>query len=734
MFRIHVWSIHIYSFNMELTMTLSKLACKQPIQRSLDLDAYTTFKPSTELSIAAAKTVGSDPQIIPSRFEEQMVKLWQQRGNVLSTGIRAEWMRLLSDCFQQALTANAKGRKPRVHAYAGQMGLGKSQAAQCALACLAAQFYQPMFTQANKSWGGILVVELIAQADEAAETINKIFQDLTGITEEQVAISKHSNNDVTFQDIERYPILVITHQAYANSLSRLHDGDKTTMASFARFKGGKRGLVVIDESFNPIEDYVLNSEDLNLLLGWLVQSRLDRELQHHYPQEYNILLGLRDAVEAVEVKERTVANENSTPEEIQDQVSITTKAFHALLEEHQVASVDLQGVYDHLIKNRLTGSSLSKTLRMSAANAEQKIRTILRGCDRLLVSWSYYMKSGANHSVNSANWLLPDDVGSLVILDGTSPVDGIYELFSDQLKRTTVDRTLRCYDNVSLMINRTKEGLGKSRTEQANNAEQRSFDLYQQLKEDIPRSAKVLVATHKGFRDYLQSQAEADPYFDRFEVAHWGAITGLNDWRDFDTAVVLSLPYRPENWAASSLMAKDGLETNIKHLLERRQHRSRIQELILTKAAAEVLQFLFRIRIRKIVDTKGSSLPCNLYVRVGQDVRGQLIEERIIQELPGATIKDWSIKRKQGQAKNTQTNAEEQTMFRFFKELPAGTTVSKQEVMEAFEMTTADWRSKWVLKLTDSRYDLHQRLARDLGVQVKKTGSGRYTRLSFFKP
>ena len=69
----------------------------------------------------------------------------------------------------------------------------------------------------------------------------------------------------------------------------------------------------------------------------------------------------------------------------------------------------------------------------------------------------------------------------------------------------------------------------------------RSIQLLKELKRRISIDRQVLLLCHKDSEHWYASQ-EHD--FRNFEVTHWGAIDGKNDWQDFDTVVIAGIPYR----------------------------------------------------------------------------------------------------------------------------------------------------------------------------------------------
>ena len=568
------------------------------------LDAFSALKIENDVFECAQSElpyqVTDCPHILSSWYLTEMERLWtsEPRNNVVSDRLKDEWLSI-AKTFTNAMSDTSQN----VYTYNGQMGLGKSQAAQVACAVLAAMYYNYNFTQKQKSWGAILVVELQTQADEAARTINDVYQNITGNTDTP-AIAKHSSNGVSFSDINNYPMLVICHQAYANSLQRLNDGEESTIRSFTRWKGGERRLVIVDESINPISEYTITAQDCQTVMGWLISAGVGHQLQRDYPTEWSVM-------------ERVSQLLPQLTEQTESEAQDTSQIFKEILDT--APNVNMQNLYDTLMVNVEWDKAVNRNL--NARDRRDKgavVRQFLRSIDRFLCEWSFYYRKGERGTVNSASWLIPDSVGSIVILDGTADQDEIYQLFGESLIRHKSNPNLRNYSNVNVHIRHETAGLGKSTLEKQGTSEQRAIDLYDWLKTNLTPDRKVLVCAHMVLENDLADIAKSDPYFVAFHTSHWGRTTGLNDWRDCDVAVSASCNYRDPGWATSALMTSIGVTKGLDEL-NRRKQRGLVQQLINSKVAVDCLQMLFRTRIRQVTDVDGGCQPTDLYILLPKD-------------------------------------------------------------------------------------------------------------------
>ena len=78
-----------------------------------------------------------------------------------------------------------------------------------------------------------------------------------------------------------------------------------------------------------------------------------------------------------------------------------------------------------------------------------------------------------------------------------------------------------------------------------------------ELERTLHHDRRVLVVCHKDMEAHI---AGIPSKFTERAVAHWGALDGKNDWRDFDTVALYGLPYRPPEWAPNTFMAIQGVQ------------------------------------------------------------------------------------------------------------------------------------------------------------------------------
>jgi hypothetical protein len=671
------------------------------------------MKTTTLVPTKPTHTEAQTPEIDKLLFLQLLIKCWKEYGNVVSLDLIKEWSNLY-DLFNDSIQDSSS---KRVYCFNATMGLGKSLAAQVACAVLALKSWNPAhyFEDTNTNTGALLVVERQRTAEDAAEMINRLYNELGGQWGNP-AIAKHSGNNVTFQEIQTHPVLVICHSSYTNSLQRFSDGKSDKFFSFSRWDHGPRKLVIIDESINPIQDYVLVPQDVHTIRGWFTSACLDVPMKKNFPNEYQLLKDIAELLHGMEAENLNKAE--------------TSSLFHDLLKKS--GEVRLQRLFDELGMADIEWDLVIDRKRNALVrlNRQKMVLQFFRAVDQLLYEWSFYFREGNTGRARSAQWIIPDDVGSLVILDGTADQDLIYDLFNGDLEKRTAKK-IRRFDNVNLHIRREKVGLGKQST--ITEGKKRAIMVYDWAKANLPNSKKVLVCGHKGIEDHFNYLHKTDPYFDEFHVAHWGAATGSNEWKECDTVIVVSLPYRDHGWAASTLTTRLGVIEGLKALQDESKE-SAAKLLANSKTGVDVLQLLFRSRIRKVINTKGGCEPADLYLMVSNDYRGDDIIKRVTAEMPGVNLKPWKFlgfSMTAAEADNRLKNSSENAIVRWLDQLPTGKTPAS-DLWDNGIISRKQFTDHWKHRLLDPKDSLHLHM-KELGISIQRRGYARSERITFVK-
>jgi hypothetical protein len=136
-------------------------------------------------------------------------------------------------------------------------------------------------------------------------------------------------------------------------------------------------------------------------------------------------------------------------------------------------------------------------------------------------------------------------------------------------------------------------------------------------------------------------KAGAAAGFAAFDVAHWNKIDGRNDWRDFDTACLATLPYATNSLDLSTYMAVRDAELDDDALNAPPDEVRLVRE---NRVAAQLAQAIGRIRLRTMTKSDGTCEPCDVFLRL-PDWRRWVDADRVLaavlSTLPGAQVAPW---------------------------------------------------------------------------------------------
>jgi hypothetical protein len=278
----------------------------------------------------------------------------------------------------------------------------------------------------NKPVGIVIITRLIDDADDIANQINE----LAGRV---VAVAHHSKNKADTVDVFNSDVLVICHQAFLNAGS-VQDHER--WRRICQWRGGNRHLVIIDEALaNVVESNKATANNLRTVL-----MSIPHELRQRLPRAIRTLEHMKHWLKA---KETGVAGDN-------------TQLLWG--EGSENISQELRS-----LREALSGVDFDPTLYKE--DAPNVVDEILQDVEAMFASFAYYYKSGEQHSINSATYLLPPGLPGAVILDATAKNDLLYELLKGRVSVAPIPDNVRDYSNLTLHVARTSSGLGKHVTD-----------------------------------------------------------------------------------------------------------------------------------------------------------------------------------------------------------------------------------------------------------------------------
>lgn len=625
-------------------------------------------------------------------FVNRMTKHWTSLGNCSSPDLQKVWGQLCRTFNEQIVADDSVWRVVQP-----ATGTGKSQG----LALYAAMHRE------QPEVGILIVVRLIAQAEEMADQINR----LAGA---EIAKTRHSDQPLNSDEMSRTQVLIITHRAYELSLDKYSRGFEQRFSSFMDYKNcfeGKRALVVIDECLDIVKQYQVSLDDLSYALGAIpYQIKGDPQFMSEIAQLRELEQRMMEIADSGNQSERMIPwsaderNEELNLDELR-------RACREASWQELPASVSEYSPY--------------------CSRVALKIDKILEAAEASVNQWRFYSKRGKVHTANTSALLVPDNIKGAVVLDATASQNLLYRLFSDRVIVKPVVEARR-YDNVNLHVYRIR-GVGKGAMKQK--ALPRVTKVFSYLAANLPEHAKALICSHQAIEPMVQQ-------FDvPFEVrtGHWGAIDGRNDFQDCDTFVCLGLPYRDkvlsnnvyfafkgpqgDDWFQRDSLRSDHGFSDIRKAIEEGQ------------VASDVIQAINRICVRRVIDEYGNCKPANCYLLLGTDRLSDRLLETIQRAMPGIRVREWHLdmdaEMKQPKRSRTVHRSKyAEPLCTFMKGLSPG-RYSSSIVREALKLPTDSWKALTKqLKTEDS--NLHQRLA-EMGWRYFTEGTGRGARSYFLK-
>jgi len=624
--------------------------------------------------------------IPPSVFTQKMQEQWKQFGNIPSPALTQAWKQQC-EVFTEAIRLSAQERNTSPFddidgadtvwkILQPPTGAGKTLGTivYATLLGLLPREYHP---------GVLVVTRLIQDADLIAEQINELSRSYLGEAD-KVAVSYHSENKKLHKltDLADYPVLVITHRAYVLALDSLDNNSKIeeTWKYFYEFYNGQRGLVVIDEAIDLIENTSLSLDHVRSLLWCIPQ-----EVRVMFPSEIEFLKALEGILERLETdaaRERVIATQ-------------------PLKERHPISSVELSDHENEILasfegemprlnfaalKDRMKGVRFDQQIGKDDAEENVRLAGIYRErlsmVDALYQSWFYFSKDNTKPTFHTARLLVPKQAKGAVILDATAGCNVMYELF-DNAQVIEPPQGTRNYRNVTLHVSSGhRTGKNYMREHPKELSEALILKLEEEFRNDDTRR-NVLVVTHKKVEPYL---IQYQPQFFDLKVAHWGAINGSNEWKDCDTVVIFGLPYRPPTFPASAFMAFRGVQsTEWLNSPEKRGFKgySDIREAIATgQMVTDMVQAINRVRCRKVTDVRGNCPTTDVYLLLGTKETGEEILQKITKQMPNVHVADWDYtgqkQKKRGAVRKG--NYEESLVSYLTNTLTVGSKISKKEV------------------------------------------------------
>jgi hypothetical protein len=557
--------------------------------------------------------------------------------------------------------------------------------------------YAAMQAEANAEGGlrkpvGVLIVtRLIEQADTLAKDINALVGRV-------VAVAHHSKNPAAPQELLDSDILIITHQAYVNAAEHL--GSPKNTPYFLTWRGGNRLLTIIDEALaNVVENNRVTLADLVQVLSYITP-----EMRREFPEQLRVLDDLQHVL--VKYADPQARTDNRSTRMLWDDSNTIMPTMPDM--------AALQSAMKHLRYDTLV---LNESHAGSRERIAEKVDGTLRGSQVVTEQWAYYSQSGTEHSINSSSFLIPLDGPGPVVLDATAHTNFMWDLFGPKAEIVSTPSKVRDYSTVRLHVARAA-GLGKG--SMIENAKTRVPRLLEALQREVSPDSSVFMCVHKDTKHVALTYAHP---FARFDVGHWGAIDGRNDWSDYDTAVIFGLPYRTRVWSTNLFFALRGHQDDYWfECPDWNEHDDVHQIMEQRQLSVSIIQAVNRVRCRRVVDTQGRSPSADIYIVLPKNQTGDEILQDILVDMPGINEVPWAFELDGPSVPKVRKGSSHEALIIYMTTRPPGETEMSIIKGELDLTDNALRKLKGILGKTDHPTTT---ALRDIGVRYVVRGKGR---------
>lgn len=487
-------------------------------------------------------------------------------------------------------------------------GTGKTQGLALYCAMLSKKKFCP---------GVLIVTGLTDEADDLAKLIN----DLAG--NPKAAIARHSKKEEKDSQatIRAAPVLIVTHSAYSNALEAVSQDKRieSNWDMFNAWNGGTRKLTVIDEALNIVEDAQVKIDDLRFLRGIIPHS-----LAMNFSNEIIAIDTVIDTL--AKLASGDIQQETFTLMSFRDHEWAGSFDFNALA--HEINKIPLSEFFPGVLE--------PKTAKILKAGFNKKHSNIIDNLSEVISDWCWYNPSGTWHTLNTARFILSNDIKSAVVLDATASENPIAKMLGKQFVLCSLPNGIKNYRDVTLYVS---YGHNVSKTELAKYDKDHFYSILKGLAPRIVNRKKTLICVHKNteekhFKELLKS---------RFAVAHWGAINGLNKWNDCDTVIIYGLPYLGDMPSFNALMAFthwlhkiEGTIYATENSISDAKYR---EDYELRHIIVSVVQAINRSHCRKVIED-GHCPQTDVYLYLNKREEDK-ITKAIARLMPGIKIKEW---------------------------------------------------------------------------------------------
>lgn len=549
-----------------------------------------------------------DTPVCPIKFADKFTKKFERWKNIVTSELQETWR---INCL--ALN-NAINDKDEVIKYVVSAPTGSAKTQNLITYC----------TMLPEEITALISTNLTDEADKIAKQINEE-------SGKEIAYSHHSKKEglTTQESLDeaiKSPIVIVTHEFYKRNYMGGANWDKL---------GADRDLLVIDEALDTMREISVSNASIEQAIAFFTSSKIREKYKSNEFYKKEIKMLKDDLAFLNDSKSGTTLTHSDT----YTYMSGTSKALSLKWSKYRkfawILGIDIfgEGLSDDTKRFRKTIKYNHILTGIDDAQAdiiiENNLIETITNLNKMLEKRQTYIT--ANLGKKSFNRV--EDMmfkKSLVCFDATADTNDVYSLrakyYTDILMIPKIEG-VRDYSNVNIHIAKTKTGKENIDIEVANSVLQ-----------SVTLGEKTLIVTQLKNETYFKEIAKSVYSEKIIDVAHWGAITGLNDWKDFDTCIIVGLNHKPRSYAQSRVI----INTLNEEMAFGDKQNTLNSSMESSAILSEIIQAINRIRIRKVIDSSGGCEEANIYITVPKNDTS-FYKKAIQAQMPSINITDWKL-------------------------------------------------------------------------------------------
>jgi len=540
------------------------------------------------------------------KFTELFSKKWLSFGNIITPQLLKTWE---LNCVTMNQVAISNKHKVKIVKYivSAVTGSGKTecQITYCSLL--------------PKHIKVLISTNLTDEADRIGQAINNESGD-------KRASAFHTKNSTTIEEASQYQIVVVSHEFYRRNF----DGGERWNELVA-----DRDLVIIDEALDTLKEVSISKKDIDIAINIFTELskwkkyQKDRQFQNDFEMlkyEKEILMLL---VQECGGGTKLINSEKSYDIPLEQMHPSMFPSYHGQ-RIHNILGLKYNYLKEILTRNSTIKYNAILTKRDDSSKdrlIRNDIIKTLNNLEKLVGNQVYITANKGDYSYNHVIDSTPKK--SLVCFDATADVNQIYNIrakYHNDLAKIEKFDKVRNYDAVTLHLVPTNTGKGSIQEKNINS-----------ILKSIIFGKQTLIICHKE-NEAIVSQIIRNTYSDKdIKISHWGAITGLNTWKEFDTCVIIGLNHKPKSFSQNRVNIASNEEIAFGENQKVLNHAISTSDI-----SSEIIQAINRIRVRKIISSDGGCESANIYLTLPVfdfDEHVTLIRQQML----NISIKDWDV-------------------------------------------------------------------------------------------